>query len=270
MSIVQFTKMAGAGNDFIIVDNRNGTLTVDPSLVSRQLSRRKQSVGADGLILLEASKKADARMRIFNPDGSEAEMCGNGVRCLAKFAADNKITGNRLSIETPAGIIGAEVNGEIVKVRMADPFDLKLGLRLDINGVKTDINFINTGVPHAVVIAEALDELDVFTLGRAIRRHSHFAPAGANANFISVIQSGNAIRIRTYERGVEDETLSCGTGSTAGALIAAALKGFRSPVTVHTKSGEALSIHFNKDGEKFNDVYLEGPVQKSFEGRVNL
>ncbi len=270
MSIIEFVKMVGAGNDFIVVDARQQLLSPDLAGLSKRLSDRKRSVGSDGLIVLEKSKKADIRMRIFNPDGSEAEMCGNGVRCLAKFATDRDIVPHKHSIETAAGLIGAEVKGDIVKVRMAEPKDMKLGFRVDVNGSPTDMNFVNTGVPHAVIIVGDLDETDVFSLGRAIRRHPHFAPAGTNVNFISIIQSRNALRVRTYERGVEDETLSCGTGTTASALVASALKGFKSPVEVHTRGGEALKVYFSREGERYTDVYLEGPVQTSFEGRVSV
>ncbi len=266
---LEFSKMAGAGNDFIMIDNLAGSLKSGFPELARRLSNRKLSIGSDGLIVMEKSAKADVGMRIFNPDGSEAEMCGNGVRCLAKFAVDKKIAKDKLTIDTLAGLIGAEVRGDVVTVKMADPKDLKLGLTIDLNGKRQDMHFINTGVPHAVVVTDKLEEVDVFTQGRAIRRHSQFAPRGANANFIS-IRFDNSISIRTYERGVEDETLACGTGSTAGALVAAALKSFTSPVKVHTHGGEVLEIFFSRDGMNFHDVYLKGPVSTSFEGRVTV
>ena len=271
MSIINFVKMEGAGNDFILVDNRAGVLGPDPASVARRLTDRRHSVGADGLILLEKSQNADAdvRMRIFNSDGSEAQMCGNGVRCLAKFSVDNRITKNPLRVETIAGVIGAEVKGGIVRAKMSDPKDLKLGLGLEISGKRLDLHFVNTGVPHAVMFTDSLGELDVFTLGRAIRRHSFFAPQGTNADFVG-IRHNNSLELRTYERGVEDETLACGTGATAAAIIVAALKGFESPVVVMPKSGEPLKIYFSREGEAFTEVYLEGPVEKSFEGRVRL
>ncbi len=269
MRTLNFTKMVGAGNDFILVDNRLGVLKKDAAKVARHLSNRKHSIGADGLILLEKSKKANIRMRIFNPDGSEAEMCGNGVRCIAKFVAERKITASKLSIETVAGIIRAEVRGDIVKARLMDPKGLRLNLAIQVQGKNENVNFVDTGVPHAVKILNSVHNLAVNPLGRAIRTHKHFAPRGTNVDFISV-KRGNAIEIRTYERGVEDETLSCGTGSTAGAIVAAALKGLKSPVSVHTRSGEVLKIYFSKKGSTFSDVYLEGRVRESFQGRVML
>ncbi len=269
MISINFIKMVGAGNDFIILDNRAGVVKNGLPRLAKALSDRKRSIGSDGLILLERSKKADVRMRIFNPDGSEADMCGNGVRCLAKFAADRKITGTTLSVETGAGIIGAEVRKDSVKAKMIEPRDMKLGLCLEVGGRSVEVHFINTGVPHAVMVTDAVDAVDVFHLGRAIRRHERFAPAGANANFIA-FGKGSEIRVRTYERGVEDETLSCGTGSTAGALVAAALEDLKSPVKVRTRGGESLKVFFKRDGDTFRDVYLEGPVEKSFEGRVSI
>jgi diaminopimelate epimerase len=261
--------MAGAGNDFVMIDNRAKVLTKPRPETARRLCDRKYSIGADGLILLEKSKKADIRMRIFNPDGSEAEMCGNGVRCIAKFAVDHRITKRALSIETLAGLIRAEVRREIVKAKLPDPKNLRTGLQVDIGGKGQRLHFIDTGVPHAVLVVDSLAHCDVEGLGRAIRYHERFAPRGTNVDFVS-IRGRQAVEVRTYERGVEDETLSCGTGSTAAALVAAALKDLKPPVLVYTKGGETLKIYFTRKGAGFTDVYLEGRVQKSFEGRVNL
>ncbi|MGH7197890.1 MAG: diaminopimelate epimerase [Candidatus Omnitrophota bacterium] len=266
---LNFTKMAGAGNDFILADNRSGILKGSLGRFARRLCDRKRSVGADGLILVERSKKADVRMRILNSDGSEAEMCGNGIRCLAKFAADKGITGKRLSVETLAGTILAEVRGKVVKARMVDPKGLRVNFKIAVGGRKESLSFVNTGVPHAVKLIPSVESCPVKPLGRSIRTHRHFAPRGTNVDFIAV-RSSNAIDIRTYERGVEDETLACGTGSVAGALIASRLKGLRSPVSVHTRGGDVLKIYFSKNGSSFSDVYLEGQVETNFEGRVKL
>jgi diaminopimelate epimerase len=268
MSRVAFVKMAGAGNDFILADNRKGLIRGLPQ-TARKLCDRKHSIGADGLILLERSKSADIRMRILNPDGSEAEMCGNGVRCLARFAVDLKAVKARHTIETLAGLIRADVRGEVVKARMVEPKGLTLGIPLRVGGKKEVLNFIDTGVPHAVKVLSSVASCDVDGSGRVIRFHRYFAPRGTNVNFIA-LKSGNAIEIRTYERGVEAETLACGTGSVAGALVAASLKGLKSPVRVRTRGGEVLNIYFAKKNGAFTDVYLEGGVEKCFEGRVDL
>ncbi len=269
MKTVHFFKIAAAGNDFIVIDNRARSVKKGLAKAAKHLCDRKHSIGADGLILLERSKKADVRMRILNPDGSEAEMCGNGVRCLAKFAVDRNIAPPKLSIETLAGTIYVEVRGNTVKAKMIEPRDLKLGFKIDLNGSDGLMSFINTGVPHAVKLVSSVSSCDVKDLGREIRQHKHFAPKGTNVNFVAV-KRGSTIDIRTYERGVEDETLACGTGSTAGALVAAAVKNLKSPVSVHTRGGEVLKVYFSRNGLNFHSVYLEGRVQKSFEGSVSL
>ncbi len=268
MKVLHFEKWVGTGNDFILVDNRTLSLKDGLSMLAKRLCDRKHSIGADGLILAERSAKSDLHMRIFNPDGSEAEMCGNGIRCLAKFAADTGMAKPKQTIETLAGVIEAEVKGDGVKVRMTDPKDFREG-KLEAEGHEYEYGFLDTGVPHAVIAVPNLERVDVFAVGRAIRHHKAFAPRGTNANFIAY-KTGNAIEARTYERGVEDVTLSSGTGSTASALIAAMRKGLRSPVTVHTRGGETLRIHFSRNGQGFSEVYMEGPVQKCFEGRVDL
>lgn len=269
MRYLNFTKMSAAGNDFILVDNRRLALR-GAARLARCLTDRRHSIGADGLILLEKSKRADLRMRIFNPDGSEAEMCGNGIRCLAKFAFDGKFCGPKASIETLAGVLDAAVRGDVVKIRMGNPGNLRLHLGLSIKGKNEIVHFIDTGVPHAVKWAQgSLEKTDVEGLGRLIRRHPRFAPRGANADFIA-IRKGGCLAIRTYERGVEGETAACGTGAAAGALVAAVLKNLRSPVTVLTRGGENLKVYFSKTGGHFRDVFLEGPVRICFEGRVNL
>ena len=173
-------------------------------------------------------------------------------------------------METKAGIYEGEITARNrVKVRMEEPKDLRLDFPINVNGREIRVNFINTGVPHAVKIVESLDDVDVRGLGRAIRFHAAFAPRGANVNFVRVL-SGKEICVRTYERGVEDETLACGTGSTASALVAALLENVTSPVLVSPRGGEVLKIYFKKEGQKFSDIYLEGKIKKAFEGRVSL
>lgn len=269
MKKINFTKMVGAGNDFIMVDNRKKTLTKNLPTIAKTLCDRKLSVGADGLILLEKSKTSDVAMRIFNADGSEAEMCGNGVRCLALMAVNGKNTKKPLKIQTLAGPVFAQVKSEIVKVKLTDPKDMKMNIHLKINGIPLITHFINTGVPHAVTVVSDIEKVDVFNLGRTIRYHEQFAPKGTNANFMA-FGNGNWISNRIYERGVENETLSSGTGSAAAALIAATLKGYSSPITVHTRTKEVLKIYFSKTGNTFFDVYMEGPVKTSFQGSVTI
>ena len=268
MNQIPFYKMSGAGNDFIIIDNRNQIVAdKDLSGFIASICRRKMSAGADGLILIEASDKFDFRWRFFNSDGSKAEMCGNGARCAARFAHVIGIAGTTLSFETEAGVISAQINEDRVKVKMPDPSDLKLAYPLKLSNRSLEISSINTGVPHAVVMVEQVADVDVVTLGREIRLHQAFAPAGTNANFVQR-SKGNAIEIRTYERGVEDETLACGTGAIASAIISASRFKMNSPVDVKTRSGEYLTIYFSAKDGQFDDIYMEGDARIIYSGEL--
>ena len=266
--MIEFYKMSGSGNDFILIDNRDGSLAVgDVVEFVKSVCERKISVGADGLFLIEKSDRVDFRWRFYNADGSEAAMCGNGARCAARFAYLSGIAGERMSFETGAGIIDAEVRGEIVKVRLTEPFALVMDDEIRIENTTLSVHSINTGVPHVVHFVRDPDDFDVFNTGRAIRRHEHYQPAGTNANFAAVLDN-HTLRVRTYERGVEDETLACGTGSVASALIAARKGLVESPVDVRVQSGETLRIHFERTEEGFTKVYLEGNAKVVYQGML--
>jgi diaminopimelate epimerase len=266
--MIEFFKMSGSGNDFILIDNRDKTLSVGslPDFV-RTVCERKVSVGADGLIIIENSGVVDFRWRFFNADGSEAAMCGNGGRCAARFAFVKGITGENLSFETQAGIIDAEVKGDIVKLKLPNPHSLRVDLSIPVDGRPFEISHINTGVPHAVHFVNDLHQFDVFRVGRIIRYHEHFQPEGTNANFIEIIDR-QTVMARTYERGVEDETLACGTGAVASALVSSWKGLIESPVNVRVKSGETLRIYFQKTDHGFEDIYLEGKTKLVYEGRI--
>ena len=268
MAKIPFCKMSGSGNDFIVIDNRRKILDADhPGDFIRKVCARKVSVGADGLILIEPSPRVNFRWRFFNSDGSEAEMCGNGGRCAARFAVLKGIAPPKLSFETLAGIIEGEVAGRQIKVLMVPPTGLKLNIDVPIDGQVHQMHFINTGVPHAIQFVDQASSVPVKDLGKKVRFHSQFQPAGTNANFVQVIDRKH-INCRTYERGVEDETLACGTGAVASALIAAK-KGFvDSPVEVRTSGGEALKIYFQAKGEGFDRVFLEGDARVVYEGEL--
>ncbi|MBU2053368.1 MAG: diaminopimelate epimerase [Proteobacteria bacterium] len=264
--MIEFYKMSGSGNDFILIDNRDGSLAVgDVVAFVKKVCARKVSVGADGLIIVEQSDRVDFRWRFFNADGSEVEMCGNGGRCAARFAFLKGIAGEKVSFETVAGIIDAEVRGDVVKLRLTDPRALVLDDRIRIKNETLFVHSINTGVPHVVHFVRDPDDFDVFGTGRAIRYHEHYRPAGTNANFAAVADM-HTLRVRTYERGVEDETLACGTGSVASALIAARKGLVESPVDVRVQSGETLRIHFEMTRDGFTKVYLEGKVRVIYQG----
>jgi diaminopimelate epimerase len=261
MKPIFFSKMSGSGNDFIIIDNRNGDLDgLDLMKFITSVCQRKMSVGADGMILIESSDRADFRWRFYNSDGSRAEMCGNGARCAARFAYVNGIAGENLSFETDAGIVSGQVNADRARVKMPDPTDLRLDYSIDLTNGPMTLSSINTGVPHVVIIRDTVEDIDVFGLGREIRNHGAFAPAGTNVNFICQQGPGD-LTIRTYERGVEDETLACGTGSIASALVSSMKLNWSSPVNLETRGGESLTIHFSANNGVFEDVYLEGDAR---------
>ena len=267
--MLRFTKMNGAGNDFVLIDNRLGDVHLDRSQIAR-LCDRHRGIGADGILLLEkASNRADFRMRYFNADGGEAEMCGNGARCFARFA--NKVAGTegKISFETPAGVISAELKGDLVTLQMTEPTDLRLNVPLRVVDENKTIHFINSGVPHVIILVSRIDDVDVRREGAAIRRHEMFSPKGANVNFIEK-RGANKIAVRTYERGVEDETLACGTGVVASALIFAATDDVNGPIGVLVRGGNELHVGFEKTGMQFKNVTLTGPAEFVFEGAIEV
>ena len=272
MARLSFTKMNGAGNDFVLLDNRTGTLRLDGATIAK-LCDRHRGVGADGVLVLEpAEKDADHRMRYYNADGGEVEMCGNGARCFARFARKVAGANGEVSFETPAGVIRAEfVEGDRVRIEMVTPTHYAPNLALTVEGATHTVHAINTGVPHACVFVDDLEHAPVVRLGRALRLHPEFAPKGTNANFISVT-SPQSIAIRTYERGVENETLACGTGVTACALIHATLNGAASPIDVRVRGGDTLEVGFVRDAKpgEFMNVTLCGPADFVFAGEIDV
>ncbi|MBW1721906.1 MAG: diaminopimelate epimerase [Deltaproteobacteria bacterium] len=265
---IEFWKMSGSGNDFIIFDNREGVVRdwELETLVAR-VCRRRESVGADGLIAVVGSEQYDFAWRFFNADGGEVEMCGNGGRCVARFAYLKGIAGSRMTFETRVGPVSAEVKGRVVKVLMPTPGGLERNIALSPEPTWIHWDFINTGVPHVVIQVDDLSDHPVVEEGRAIRHHSAFSPGGTNVNFMKVLDQGS-IEVRTYERGVEDETLACGTGSIASALVAASRGMVRSPVRVRTRGGEILHVHFTQEGDRFREVWLEGNTSLVYKGRL--
>lgn len=268
MDGLEFWKMSGSGNDFILIDNRDGKVAGEAMgrLVER-VCRRRESVGADGVIFVSPSEHADFAWRFFNADGGEAEMCGNGGRCVARFALLKGIAGPEMIFDTLAGMISAEVHGRVVKVRMPRPSDLRLDVDLPLADGWRGVDFINTGVPHVVVRVDDLENCPVRDMGRWIRNHALFAPRGTNANFIR-ITGPRSLEIRTYERGVEDETLACGTGSMAAALVSAERGLVESPVRVKTRGGEDLVIHVSNGEDGAGDVWLEGSTSIVYRGEL--
>jgi diaminopimelate epimerase len=272
MKALRFTKMQGAGNDFVIVDQLTGWPVGRLKTIVPKICDRKYGIGADGVLFLERSKKADLFMKIFNADGSEAEMCGNGARCCALFLS-LKTRKKTLRIETEAGILSAQIKKNTVKLKMTDPVGLKLGLTVHVGGKAHEVDYLNTGVPHAVVQVPDIEQASVKKLGRLIRRHQAFLPAGTNVDFVQT-KGKDKILIRTYERGVEDETLACGTGSVACAIISVlnqpktgeADAASVHKVSVRTRSGEVLCVYFKISKYNITDVWLEGKARVVFRG----
>jgi diaminopimelate epimerase len=261
-----FTKMDGAGNDFVLIDNRDGDVVLSAAQVAH-LCQRQRGVGADGLILLKpcADEQSDWAWDFFNRDGSEAEMCGNGARCFARYLS--RVTGlnGEISFLTVSGVIRAKIDGSIVTVNLTDPADFRLDETISLSIGARQIHSVNTGVPHTVLFVDDADEAMVASLGREIRHHEHFAPAGTNVNFVQLIESGH-ICVRTYERGV-GETLACGTGVTAGAMIAARMHDYVAPIKVDVLGGDTLEVSFDED---LNNVRLTGPAEFVYEGVIEI
>ena len=272
MKKIPFVKMHGAGNDFIVIDEMPG---LDYVRLAKQACDRHLGIGADGLLVLERSEKHTYRMRIINSDGSEAEMCGNGARCMAVYITQQfAVVPEEFAMETLAGVVRATVEGGIASVQLSNPRDYRPNIEIKFTepglagkGQKMVGHFINTGVPHTIIFVHGLPEMDVSAMGRVIRNHSVFAPKGTNVDFVEMLKNG-FVAVRTYERGVEDETMSCGTGSVAAALIGY-LQGQKKLlpekgicVKVVTKSGEVLEVTFDlalKDEKPLiTNVWLKG------------
>ena len=263
---IEFDKMQGAGNDFVLIDNRDGQV---PEAAKRKMvvdyCRRSFGIGADGMIFVESDPEYDFAWDFYNSDGSRAEMCGNGARCVARFAVKIGAAGDGMTFRSLAGPIRAEITERGAKVQLTDVVLPAGPDTLDVDGKSISLWSLNSGVPHAVVRVDDIEQVDVKGLGAAIRRHPHFAPAGTNVNFITPLE-GSRLAIRTYERGVEDETLACGTGSMAASIVLGAFLGQPSPVVAQTRGGGELAVHFTLDDGKAKNVFLEGGAELVFSG----
>jgi len=261
---IPFYKMSGAGNDFIFIDNRDGKAnSIDRQTLITKACARNVSVGADGLVLIENSKgNTDFLWRFYNCDGSEAEMCGNASRCAGRFAYMNGIAGKKMTFDTIAGVIEAEIKeGVNVKVQLTAPFDERADYTVNLNGEILPISSINTGVPHVIWFVDDIENIDIMKYGSGIRYHADFAPAGTNVNLCQMIDG--QLRIRTYERGVEGETMACGTGCVAAAIFAVKKGVAKSPVTCKTSSGLLLTVYIEN-----GKVYLEGEARVVYKGEL--
>lgn len=260
--------MNGAGNDFVLIDNREGAVSLSREQIAR-LCHRQRGIGADGLILLrEANGDADWAWDFFNADGSDAEMCGNGARCFARYIHRAAGADGGVSFETACGVIDARTDAETVTVNLIAPHGLALNESIFTSTGEKTVHSLNTGVPHTALFVDDADAAMVENLGSEIRHHEHFAPTGTNVNFVQVLEPGH-IRVRTYERGV-GETLACGTGVSASAILTARLEGWESPVRVNVLGGDTLAVAFMIEADEFTNVQLTGPAEFVFEGTVEI
>ena len=264
-----FWKMHGAGNDFILLDDRPARFPCADAALIRRLCDRHAGIGSEGLLLIQPSTRAHIRMRFFNPNGAEADMCGNGARCIARLAHDLGAAPCSMHIETGAGILEADVLSDAVRLQLPTPVDCRCHQTLALDTQTIRYHAIHTGVPHAVVEMRALDSMNVCRIGAAIRHHPAFAPEGTNVDFMA-ITGPHALRVRTYERGVEAETPACGTGITACALIAGRLGRVTPPVRVTCKHGDILEVNYRLTSDGFEAITLLGPAVYVFEGTVEV
>lgn len=263
---LNFTKLSGAGNDFVAIDDRDGRLGgIDKAALARALCDRHRGIGADGILVIAPSSIADVKMLYYNADGTDGGMCGNGGRCAAVYARMLGVPGTTLTIEALEYVYRAEFTSHGVRLHMKDPIAIARGIRVTAGGATYTVHGINTGSPHIVTFVNDLSTPDVEGTGRALREHERFAPEGTNVNFVETIDT-SALAMRTYERGVEAETLACGTGSVASAVIAHLEYGLRPPIRVRTHSGESLRVDFTIIGSRITDVTLEGPAVTVFSG----
>lgn len=269
MKNISFTKMHGCGNDFIIIDNRNGMLQgIDLEKFVKDCCNRKFHIGADGLMLIENSQTSDFSMRYFNADGSEGKMCGNGARCIANYAFQHGIASEQMVFETLAGLYKAHILDDENVVLYFPPVpvrEMKLHRNLKLDQKQYDYHFLEVGVPHTIIFQkDRLIDGSFEKWGRRVRHHHHFSPNGTNVNLVEIKENGNLF-IRSYERGVEAETLACGSGATAAAIVYALIYQVQSPVHVETKGGK-LKIHFEMHESEINSITLTGPARTSFSG----
>ncbi len=267
---VTFSKMSGAGNDFLLIDNRDNVVNQqDKQNLVKKVCRRRFGVGGDGLIFIESSSSGhDFRWDFYNSDGSVAEMCGNGARCVARYAFLKGIAGKKQTFETLAGVIEAEIcDNREVRIKMTAPFGLKRGEPVLLGGQERTVLFINTGVPHAVIFTED-ERVPVHEWGPAVRFHRQFQPEGTNVNFVTAGKDG-FLHVRTYERGVEEETQACGTGAVAAAITGVKEGVTVSPVTVVTTGGAKLKILFDLHGDgSISDVFMQGEAHLVYTGEL--
>ncbi len=269
---IEFTKMNGAGNDFVVINDFGGTLNSDLPSVARALCSKGFGIGADGLLVLRKHAGFDFEMIYLNSDGSEGGMCGNGGRCISRFAVLNGICTSPMKFTAHGGNYSAEVIGDRkVRLHLPDPDKVSPSIEIPIGSQRIDATYVHPNTDHTVLMSgngfDRVDSADLIGIARKIRYNFGIFPKGTNVNLIE--QDGdNGIRMRTYERGVEDETLACGTGAVASAITASIRYGMVSPVRIKTTGGETLNVYFEKSGNSFSKLVLEGSATVVFKSKV--
>jgi len=264
MPNVRFTKLSATGNDFILIDNRENALPEIDCAFFRVICQRRYSIGADGVLLIEKDSVCDFKLRYFNADGSETE-CGNGARAAAYYCHKHKICRSKTTFSFGANIYAAEINGNVVKIKSAPWSNLKIEPGVNREKSLVEAGSINTGTPHYVLFSKEIEKLDVIALSKTLKRHDYFKPDGTNFNFVQ-IDGANQITLRTYERGVENETLACGTGAMAAAFFATKLRHLQYPVKVNAQGGQ-LTVDLSDDGKRF---FLSGETTSVFDGQLTI
>ncbi len=266
---ISFSKYNGLGNDFIFIDNRTHEISLDPKEL-QSLCHRSLGIGADGVVFLEDSQSADFKMKIFNADGHEAEMCGNALRCLYLFIKELSVDQkDEYLIETFDRSLKISTESDLIKCELGSIKDLLLNKKIQLSNLAVTGHFLNTGVPHFVVFSDNLPAIDVETLGREISSHNAFLPSRTNVNFIS-ISDNSEVHIRTFERGVEKETLACGTGAAAAAISAHLTMGLSCPITVKPSLGENLEFDFTASQNQILNLTMKGSAKFVFQGKINV
>jgi len=282
MEKISFIKMSGAGNDFIVIDkNMNPVFSLDTKVIQKICDRRN-GIGADGVITISNSKTYDFEMEYFNADGSTGSLCGNGARCAIKFAdSSSRVKNSRTNfLSNSVAYTGEVLNEDKVRFDFNSPAKLKYNFKVKAGGQLINASYADTGSPHVVIKVDEvlknphdlksgyqnIDEFPVYNFGREIRNLNEFSPGGTNVNFIKIIDK--KIHIRTYERGVEDETLACGTGSTAAAIISYVNDKLEAPISLITRGGDELIVDFKVENQKIKNLSLTGPAKMIFSGEV--
>ena len=271
MKKIHFVKMHGAGNDFVLIDDRQGLFPSHDNLRIAALAERRTGIACEGIILVQKSSMADFRMVFFNPDGTEADLCGNGARCVAAFAREiGAVQTASMTFETRAGLVDAEViDAGLVRVWMPEPKNRRYNLQVKVKGSVVAGDFVDTGVPHFIVPTTSVATVDVAKLGRELRLSDAFAPNGVNVDFVQY-KAPNIAIMRTYERGVEAESGACGTGAVAAAVVGVETKGLSLPIRIRCSHGCELTVEGDWRHAKSTGFILTGPVKRVFEGEVDL